>query len=114
MNTGIITYVAHPDLLNYTGEDEEFRVGEWTRLISEAIRLDIPLEYNLLGMSLGRNYPTDGFWCLCAELGPKVIIGCDSHDAERVANKDELARAREYLDSLGLSVLDKIELKKVF
>ena len=112
MNTGIITYVAHPDLLNYTGEDEVFYLSEMRRLISEAIRLGIPLEYNLLGMSQGRAYPKPLFWKEASRLGAKAIIGCDSHSPARVADKEEIKEARAFLSSLGLTVLDKIELKR--
>ena len=113
MNTGIITYVAHPDIFNYKNEDEDFYLSEMRRLISEAIRLDIPLEYNLLGMSEGRAYPKPIFWKEAARLGAKAIIGCDSHSPDRVAKKSEICRAHEFLDTLGMTVLDKIELKKV-
>ena len=114
MNTGVISYVAHPDLINYSGDDGEFFLSELSRLIKEAIRLDIPLEYNLLGMSSGRNYPNPIFWEEAARLGAKAILGCDSHAPERVVKRDEVERARAYLDSLGMTVLDKIELKPVF
>ena len=114
MNTGLISYVAHPDLLNYSGEDKAFQRAEWRRLILEAIRLDIPLEYNLLGMNEGRAYPAPDFWREAAELGAKSILGCDSHAPERVARRVEIDRAREFLDSLGIVVLDEIELKRVY
>ena len=113
MNTGLISYVAHPDLLNFSGEDKDFQREEWRRLILEAIRLDIPLEYNLLGMNDGRAYPAPDFWREVAELGAKSILGCDSHAPERVARRVEIDRAHEFLDSLGIVVLDEIELKKV-
>ena len=113
MNTGIITYVAHPDLINYTGKDKELLRSERIRLINEAVRLGIPLEYNLLGMSEGRAYPTDEFWHLASELGASVILGCDSHAPERVAKKSEIEYATRYLSRLGFSVLDEIELKPV-
>ena len=113
MNSGLITYVAHPDLICYSGSDKALLYSERTRLICEAIRLGIPLEYNLLGMSQGRSYPTREFWELASELGASVIIGCDSHDADRVAKKSEVEYATKFLTSLGFSVLDEIELRPV-
>ena len=112
MNTGIITYLAHPDLINFTGEESVY-LSEMERVIREAVRLDMPLEYNLLGMATGRNYPCDRFWCLAADFPVRVILGCDSHDPERVADREEIARAKKYLKGLGIEPLDKIELKKV-
>ncbi len=111
MNTGLITYVAHPDLINYTGGDEEFYISEMDRLINEAKRLDIPLEYNLLGMVEGRNYPNDLFWREVARLGATVVVGCDAHSPDRVAVKEELEVAKAFLDKLGIAVIDNVEIK---
>lgn len=110
MNTGRITYVAHPDLINYTGDDE-FYVGEMGRLIKESIRLGMPLEYNLLGKTEGRAYPRDLFWREAARLGASAVIGCDAHAPERVAKADELALARTYLEEIGIPVMDEVELR---
>ena len=112
MNTGLITYVAHPDLINYVGDDGEFYISEMHRLIKESIRLGMPLEYNLLGMAGGRNYPNDIFWREVARLGAAAVIGCDSHSPDRVADKDELTRARAYLNDLGITIVDEVKLKK--
>lgn len=111
MNTGRITYVAHPDLINYTGEDGELYISEIDRLIAESIRLGMPLEYNLLGMSGGRSYPSPAFWREAARLGATAVLGCDAHSPDRVANAAELARARTYLASLGIRITDEVELR---
>lgn len=111
MNTGLITYVAHPDLINYVGDDREGYIREMRRFISESIRLGMPIEYNLLGMAGERNYPNDIFWREVASLGAPAILGCDSHSPERVGNKEELTRAVTYLNSLGIAIVDKVELK---
>lgn len=112
MNTGIITYVAHPDLINFVGSEKVF-LFEMERIIREAVRLDMPLEYNLLGRALNRNYPTDSFWRLAADFPARVILGCDSHAPERVADKEEIEAAEKYLKRLGIKPTDEIELKKV-
>ena len=114
MNSGVITYVAHPDLINYTGDDHDFYLSECHRLVSEAERLGMPLEYNLLGMHLGRNYPYAPFWEVVREYDIKTVIGCDSHAPERVADKDEILRAKEYLSGLGITPLDVIPLVTPF
>ena len=113
MNTGLITYVAHPDLINYVGDDMDAYIREMRRLISESMRLGMPLEYNLLGMAGGRNYPNDIFWREVASLGAPAILGCDSHSPNRVAEKDEILRANDYLSKLNIPVIDKVELKKI-
>ena len=112
MNTGIITYVAHPDIINFVGSEKVF-LSEMERIIKEAVRLDMPLEYNLLGRKLNRNYPTSSFWRLAAEYPVRVILGCDSHSPTRVADKEEIEEAEKYLKSLAITPIDEIELKKV-
>ena len=112
MNTGIMTYVAHPDLINFVGSESAF-LSEMERILKEAERLDMPIEYNLLGKALERNYPTDSFWRLAADFDVRVILGCDSHSPRRVADKDEIDAAEKYLATLGIKPIDEIELKKV-
>lgn len=112
MNTGLITYVAHPDLINYVGDDEEFYISEMGRLIKESVRLGMPLEYNLLGMVSGRNYPNEIFWREAARLGATAVIGCDAHSPDRVGVREEITTAKAFLDEIGITVIDKVALKK--
>ena len=113
MNTGKISYVAHPDLFNFTGDVEIYK-KEMRRVITEAMRLDIPLELNLLGLSEGRPYPKEVFWREVGELGAVTVIGCDAHSPERVAKGEELIAAKRYAEGCGLTVADKITLRPVF
>ena len=110
MKTDRITYLCHPDMINFTG-DEQTYVKHFTRLISEAKALDIPLEINLLGKRAGRHYPRDLFWETAAKLGAKAIIGCDAHAPEHVGVKEEIENALRYADKLGIEVLRDVKLK---
>lgn len=114
MNKCRVSYVAHPDLLNYTGGDLDLYRQEVGRLINESKRLDIPLEYNLLGMADGRNYPNPIFWSEVGRLGAPAIIGCDAHDPLRVANPAELRRARKNLERLHVDLIDRVALVNPF
>jgi len=78
MNTGLFTYVAHPDIMDFADEDV-FR-EEYSRLVIRAKELSIPLEINLLGIRGGRRYPNERFIKLCGELGAKMCIGADAHN----------------------------------
>ena len=64
MKTGVYTYVAHPDLMNYTGSDEIY-AKHYSRLIESAKEMNIPLEINLLGVRDHRAYPHEKFFKLC-------------------------------------------------
>ena len=50
LSTGCFTYLAHPDVLRYTGGDEKFYHDEMTRLCRAAKELSVPLEINMLGL----------------------------------------------------------------
>ena len=110
IETGRITYIAHPDLLNYTGADMNLYFDEMSRLIDVAKAHSMPLEYNLLGVAAGRAYPRREFFEEVARRGANVIIGCDAHEPYRVADKTELKRAYRELESIGVNVVEDVNL----
>ena len=111
MNTGLFSYVAHPDLVNYDTSDVLYK-KEMTRLCEEAKRLDIPLEYNLLGLEGKRNYPNDSFFKIVKEVGNKVIIGFDAHKPFTLTNKTYYNQAVQYLKTLGIEITEEIKFLK--
>ena len=36
----------------------------------------------MLGISAGKHYPTDRFWCIPHDIGNKVILGLDAHTVD--------------------------------
>lgn len=112
MNTGLFTYFAHPDLLNFRGEEGVYRrcMGELCR---EAKSCGIPLEMNLLGIREGRNYPNPVFWELAAEAGCTVILGCDAHAPEHLLEEKAEPEARKLLAAYGLTPVDTITLCRI-
>lgn len=97
MRTGLFSYLAHPDLINYAGSEKLYR-EQMERLISEAIALDIPLEINCLGLLTDRHYPSDRFFSLASEMGADFCIGCDAHDPERILQPHEVPGLQAFLD----------------
>ncbi len=128
METGLIRYLAHPDLT-------AFRTPFWTPEIAALYRevmeasasLGVPVEINAYGMRKPRTllpdgstrmmYPWDPVWELAAECGVKAVAGSDAHrpqdvrgnigDCFRFAEKHGLAIhnydvAREILASPGM------------
>lgn len=81
VKTGVFSYVAHPDLVKFTGSRSIYE-KHYGRLIELCKSMDIPLEINLLGVRDHRIYPSDDFFSLVGEIGAKVSIGTDAHSAD--------------------------------
>lgn len=109
LNTGAFSCFAHPDLLNYTGDESIYRAAART-LCREAKACGVPLEYNLLGLNTGRHYPRRAFWEEAALVGNKVILGWDAHQREGLTIPDAEARAEATLRELGLTRIDTLTL----
>ena len=114
MSTGLFSCVAHPDVLTYTGDDQDYYLSEMARIIEASKKYGVPLEYNLLGQSANRQYPRRDFWRLAGEMGVPAVLGCDAHDPKRVADKDEIAKAKKILSECNVKILETIELLKPF
>ena len=112
MRTGLFTYFAHPDLLNYTGDPVIF-AKQYSRLIGCAIDCKMPLEINLLGVRENRAYPHDAFFKLCGEMGAEVCIGCDAHTADVTVDSASFAKAMEMADRFGLKINHNPTLREV-
>lgn len=112
MQTGLFTYLAHPDLIFYTGDDRTYR-GEMRRVCREAKACGIPVEWNLLGMTKGRNYPDTRFWELAAEEGCDVVLGWDAHKPRAMEDTRTLNAALAEIRALNLHLLDTVPLRKI-
>ena len=103
MRTGLFTYFAHPDLVNYVGDEKIFN-KHYGRLIGCAIDCKMPLEINLLGVRENRFYPHDAFFKLCGEMGAEVCIGCDAHSADVACDTPSFLKAMEIAERYSLRV----------
>ena len=112
MNTGLFTYIAHPDTLNFAGEDEIYQ--RYIRpMCREAKSCDIPLEINLLGLRDGRHYPNPKFWEMAAEENCRCVIGVDAHTPDVLADAATYNRALELVKQYGLDLLDTVPLRPI-
>ena len=112
LRTGLFTYLAHPDLFTWRGDAGTYR-REMTRLCLGVKELGYVMEYNLLGHYARRNYPTETFWHIAAEVGNTVILGIDGHEPEALNRPQTEAEARAFLTGLGIRPLDTIALKPI-
>ena len=106
--TGLFTYFAHPDIMNFVG-DEKLYHQEMGRLCRAAKACDIPLEINLLGLHLQRQYPNPEFWQIAAEEGCKVVLGVDAHKPEALLEEETERQGRELAARFGLRIMEKVE-----
>ena len=108
MYTGVFTYFAHPDIMNFVGEEKIYR-QEMGRLCRAAKACDIPLEINLLGLFLQRQYPNPEFWQIAAEEGCKVVLGVDAHKPEALLDEETERQGRKLAARFGLQIMEKVE-----
>lgn len=111
LSTGEFAYIAHPDLINYSGSSELY-IAKMTYFCEKLKELDVPLEFNLLGFSDKRNYPNSLFWEIVSEVGNKVIIGFDAHNPTALENLNTYNNALEYLNKLNITPIDTMNFKK--
>lgn len=107
METGMFSYIAHPDLLCFTG-DESIAKLHWRRLCQRAKQLEIPMEINLLGLRSGRHYPVPLFWETAAEENCAAVLGSDAHTPQDVIDPRSEEIARGLVQQLGISLLEHI------
>ena len=107
MKTGKYIYLAHPDLLSFTGDPLLYR-SEFLRLCKAMKDNNIPLEINMLGLNIGRHYPCDQFFSIASEVGNSVIIGCDAHSPDSLLDSDAMNKCRLFAERHGLNIIDFI------
>lgn len=112
MQTGLFTYLAHPDLLNFIG-DRRVLAENLRRVCREARSCGIPLEINMLGLEVGRNYPCRTFLEQAAEEGCTMILGCDAHEPKALADTAAEKKARSMAAEYGLEILETVDFRPV-
>lgn len=114
LETGMYSYLAHPDLpLRGMEWDEGMRPG-FERLCEYCAKHDIPLEYNVLGMQAGyrtgrEGYPNSHFWKIAEKHHNKAIIGMDAHHPKDL-RKSLYFRALKNLRKYDVQIVDSIRL----
>ena len=107
IETGIYSYLAHPDLA-YFDTDDEFYKQEMRRLCCCAKEHDLPLEFNLLGYKTHRQYPNETFLRIAKEVGNRIIIGTDAHESSALLDIQTYQYAKQYIENLGLELTEEI------
>lgn len=112
IESGVFTYVAHPDVFNFIGDEELYKT-EMRKIIKAAVVNNTPLEINLLGIRKERNYPNMVFWEMAGEEQAAVTFGSDCHEPKYVCDMKSYLKAMEIVDKYNLNYIGKPILKTI-
>ncbi|MBQ7638260.1 MAG: histidinol-phosphatase [Clostridia bacterium] len=108
--TGKFLYIAHPDVINFTGDNDVFR--SLTRdFLKDIKKTGVPLEINRLGLYEGRHYPREAFWSLCGEEGIKAVIGLDAHSPAVILDEDSVDRCVLFAEKNGVEIIKELDVR---
>ena len=105
LETGRYTYLAHPDLMGFSGSQEIYD-KHYFRLCQYLKAHDLPVEINLLGVVEYRHYTDEHFLKIAGEVGCTAIIGCDAHQPYRLDFRQGQEQCRNMAYRNGLRLLD--------
>jgi len=103
---GYFTYVAHPDIIHYVG-DEEIYDKHMRKLAKTLKEHNMPIEINLNGYVVKKQYPNETFMKIGVQEGCEFIIGVDAHRPEAMLDEENYQGCIELAESLGGNVLWK-------
>ena len=107
MKSGRYRYLAHPDLIHYTGDSNIYE-KEMRRLCEAMKEMDAIIEMNILGLATTRNYPNRRFWQIAKEVGTRVIIGMDAHAPKDLADDKSVERAKRLCE--GMEIVERLDI----
>lgn len=112
MKTGAFSYVAHPDIMNFVG-DEDVYDREITRMCNASKEYDVPLEINCLGIRDGRDYPNIKFWKIVGREKAPATIGFDAHSAKNAYDEKSLETIEKWIEKYNINYIGKPKLKSI-
>ncbi|MBR4868586.1 MAG: histidinol phosphate phosphatase, partial [Clostridia bacterium] len=104
LSTGKFLYHAHPDMMNFIGDESVYR-AETLRYLTFCKEHHIPIEINLLGMMESRWYPREDFWQMAGEVGNTAIIGCDAHQPTVLSDVELHQKGEKWAERFGVSLV---------
>ena len=110
INTGVFIYVAHPDVLKFSGDGEVYK-AEMRRVCVASKEKDVPLEINLLGIRTDRHYPTPLFWEIAGEVGAPVTFGSDAHDPSDTYDGESVKKALKMVENYRLNYIGEPKIR---
>jgi len=106
IKSGVITYIAHPDMINFKGDIEIYK-QEMRKICIASREYNVPLEINFLGIRDKRAYPKEIFWEIVGEEQPPVVFGFDAHTVQSAYDGESLRKAKEIVEKYKLNYIGK-------
>ena len=106
IKSGVFTYIAHPDILKFTGDIDLYRQSV-KKICQASKEYNVPLELNFLGIRDNRHYPRDDFWQVAGETDAPVTFGFDAHDKMSAYDGESLKVATEMVQKYNLNYIGK-------
>ena len=106
IRSGIFTYVAHPDMFRFTGEDAIFQ-DVMRRVCVASRECGVPLEINFYGIRDHRHYPRKALWEIVGQEHAPVTFGFDAHDANGACDLASLDTAMALVNEYTLNYIGK-------
>lgn len=106
----VFTYVAHPDLLNFTGNAKLYKDALCSICVAAKLH-NTPLEINFLGIRDERNYPSYTFFEAASETQAPVTFGFDAHDVLSAYDGESLQIAESIVQEYCLNYIGKPKLR---
>ncbi len=107
ISTGVYTYLAHPDLICYTGPDDIYE-KHMRKICQAAKEANLPLEININGYRYDRNYPDERFFALAKEYENTIVLGFDAHNPDLFSDSVTIKKAEALIKRLDLSITYEI------
>lgn len=119
IETGLYSFVAHPDLFVRCLDHFDSFHEEITRKICEAaVKHNVPLEFNLGGLRFPYKkyspgdaklrYPCLDFWKIASTYPIRVFVGPDCHSPDKVHDEQEIKFALDTIKELNLKLETRI------
>jgi len=116
MESGVVSYVAHPDYFMIGRRDWSPMCAQAAHQIAKtAAKMKIPLELNLNGIRYGHKpykdglayvYPYRPFWEIVAQYETICVYGFDAHHPTTLLEKDRITTINEIIDGLDLNIVE--------
>jgi len=112
MKSGYITYIAHPDMFNFSGDADYYR-QRVRDICTMSKSCNVPLEINFLGIRDNRIYPNGEFWRIAGEVGCPAVFGLDAHTPQDACDPASLEKAKRIVDKYGVNYIGKPTVKDI-